>query len=54
VTGADLMRELALAPGPLLGRLLAMLLDRVLDDPALNAREQLIQLARAFELPLPR
>jgi tRNA nucleotidyltransferase (CCA-adding enzyme) len=49
VGGADLMTELALAPGPRLGKLLAGLLERVVAEPALNTREQLIALAR--ELP---
>ena len=44
VGGEDVMRELHLPPGPEVGRVLARLLDRVLDDPDLNSREQLIRL----------
>ena len=40
------MAALALPPGPAVGRLLAALLDRVLVDPALNTRDQLIAVAR--------
>jgi tRNA nucleotidyltransferase (CCA-adding enzyme) len=47
ITGQDLITELKLAPGPILGRLLAGLLDRVLEDPSLNTRERLLELARA-------
>jgi tRNA nucleotidyltransferase (CCA-adding enzyme) len=47
VTGADLMRELDLPPGPALGRLLAQLLERALADPACNTRDRLLELARA-------
>ncbi|HET9988912.1 MAG TPA: hypothetical protein VFQ65_10330 [Kofleriaceae bacterium] len=42
VTGADLMGH---ATGRALGDLLAKLLDRVLDDPRLNTREQLLAIA---------
>jgi hypothetical protein len=44
VGGEDVMRELHLPPGPEVGRVLARLLDRVLDDPDLNSRDQLIRL----------
>ncbi len=47
VTGGDLMTALALAPGPGLGKLLAALTARVLDEPALNTRDALIAAARA-------
>src|SRR6185503_14125543 len=40
VGGAELMRALDLQPGPAIGRMLVALLERVLDDPALNTREQ--------------
>jgi tRNA nucleotidyltransferase/poly(A) polymerase len=46
VDGHDLVRELGLAPGPEIGRLLGELLEAVLDDPALNRREALLDLAR--------
>ena len=45
IGGAEL-KELGLSPGPRFGELLRVLLDRVLDDPALNTRERLLQLAR--------
>jgi tRNA nucleotidyltransferase (CCA-adding enzyme) len=44
VTGRDL-QPLGLA-GPRLGEVLGVLLDRVLDDPALNTRETLLAIAR--------
>ncbi|MGE5509307.1 MAG: CCA tRNA nucleotidyltransferase [Chitinophagales bacterium] len=46
VSGEDLMREFALPPGPAIGRLLKLLLAAVLDEPALNRRESLLDLAR--------
>jgi tRNA nucleotidyltransferase/poly(A) polymerase len=46
VTGKDLMTALEMASGPLVGRLLAALLDRVLVDPSLNSRDCLIAVAR--------
>jgi tRNA nucleotidyltransferase (CCA-adding enzyme) len=45
--GRALMTELTLKPGPMLGTLLDALLERVLDQPALNTREGLLDLARA-------
>jgi poly(A) polymerase/tRNA nucleotidyltransferase (CCA-adding enzyme) len=46
VDGEDLMRELALEPGPEIGRLLDVLLQAVLDDPARNQRDTLLGIAR--------
>ena len=46
VDGRDLMAVLDLPPGPLLGRLLDGLLDRVIADPSLNDRDVLLSLAR--------
>lgn len=46
VSGKDLMQSLALAPGPKLGQLLEGLLDKVLDEPRLNERETLLEMAR--------
>jgi hypothetical protein len=43
VSGDDL-RDAGVPPGPLLGMILHCLLDRVLDDPARNTREQLLAL----------
>ncbi|WP_394848218.1 HD domain-containing protein [Pendulispora brunnea] len=48
INGHDLMRDLGLKPGPLLGRILTQLLEEVLADPALNERHAL--LARAKDL----
>jgi tRNA nucleotidyltransferase (CCA-adding enzyme) len=46
--GRELMRELGLQEGPVIGRLLEALLDEVLEDPARNERAAL--LARAAEI----
>ncbi len=47
VDGSDLM-ALGIPPGPRLGQTLRVLLDAVLDDPALNQRNVLIARARAI------
>ncbi len=47
IDGADLMRELGLEPGPVIGRILDRLLDRVIGDPSLNTRDRLLAVARA-------
>ena len=48
ISGDDLVAELGIAPGPLIGQLLAALLEAVVDDPRLNSRERLLELARAM------
>jgi hypothetical protein len=50
ITGKDLMQALAQPPGPTIGRILGLLLDRVLDDPSLNTRDRLLALAQELEL----
>lgn len=54
VTGGDLLAALEMQPGPAVGRLLAVLLDRVIADPARNTSEQLIAISRGLELELAR
>jgi hypothetical protein len=44
VDGNDLIRA-GLKPGPRFGRILEELLERVLEDPGLNRRETLLELA---------
>jgi tRNA nucleotidyltransferase (CCA-adding enzyme) len=46
IDGTDLL-QLGYQEGPVLGRVLDSLLDAVVDDPALNTREQLLARARA-------
>jgi tRNA nucleotidyltransferase/poly(A) polymerase len=48
ITGDDLVEELRIDPGPVVGQLLAALLEAVLEDPAVNTREGLLGLARAL------
>lgn len=48
IGGHDLMQDLAVPPGPELGRILRTLLEEVLDEPERNERETL--LARAREI----
>jgi putative nucleotidyltransferase with HDIG domain len=48
VNGDDLIAELGLTPGPRIGRVLDELLDRVINDPALNDRATLLLLARSL------
>jgi putative nucleotidyltransferase with HDIG domain len=47
IDGDDLIRDLGLSEGPLLGRILDDLLERVIVDPALNDRPTLLLLAQA-------
>ena len=46
VTGKDLITELGMQPGKEIGTTLHTLLDRVLDDPSLNERSVLLDMAR--------
>ncbi len=48
VDGADLMKELDLPQGPILGRILEALLQRVVADPSLNERPTLLLLAQSM------
>jgi tRNA nucleotidyltransferase (CCA-adding enzyme) len=47
IDGSDLIAELGLAEGPELGRMLASLFDRVVENPRLNKRATLLEMARA-------
>lgn len=48
ITGTDLMSELSLAPGRILGEILEALLEEVLSEPALNERQALVERARVW------
>ena len=48
IDGSDLIAELGLAPGPVIGRLLTKLLERVIGDPSLNTRDRLLATARSI------
>ena len=48
VDGNDLTAGLGIEPGPVVGELLGRLLEAVLDDPSLNSRERLLQLASTW------
>jgi tRNA nucleotidyltransferase (CCA-adding enzyme) len=48
IDGTALMKDLGLAPGPLLGKILRHLLELVVSDPSLNEGEKLLGLAREF------
>jgi tRNA nucleotidyltransferase (CCA-adding enzyme) len=50
IDGSDLIAELGLTQGPELGRILASLFDRVVENPRLNDRDQLMTLARQIAL----
>ncbi len=50
--GNDLQRELGLAPGPIIGKLLERLLDSAIADPARNTYRQSISDARAWAADL--
>ena len=55
IDGADVMRELGIAPGRKVGEILEKLLDEVLDDPGLNERGRLLRRVReAFSIDRAR
>ena len=43
INGNDLMTELDLKPGPILGKILDELTELVLDEPEMNEREKLLE-----------
>jgi tRNA nucleotidyltransferase (CCA-adding enzyme) len=48
IDGSDLIAELGLQPGPLVGRILENLLDRAVTDPTINTRPTLLLLAQGL------
>jgi tRNA nucleotidyltransferase (CCA-adding enzyme) len=48
VNGKDIIRELGVAPGPIIGEILDHLLEVVTGDPSKNERETLLALAREY------
>ncbi len=48
VKGRDLMTLFSIEPGPAIGKILAYLLDQALDDPSVNTRDKMTELARAY------
>ncbi len=53
INGRDIMRVLGIAPGRQIGVVQAALLERVLDDPSLNTRDKLEELARELGAAAP-
>ena len=58
IGGREVMEALSVPPGPVVGQVLAKLLERVLDEPELNTRERLLDLvpeaARALSTGNPQ
>jgi tRNA nucleotidyltransferase (CCA-adding enzyme) len=50
IDGEDVMKRLGINPGPDVGNALKFLLERVLDDPALNEREKLLELLDEYRV----
>jgi tRNA nucleotidyltransferase (CCA-adding enzyme) len=48
IKGNDLMSALGVAPGRIVGEILAHLVEKVIDDPQLNERDRLVEEARRF------
>lgn len=46
INGVDLMQELQLQPGPMIGKLLKYLFEQVLENPELNTKEELLAKSR--------
>ena len=46
VSGNDIMKDIGLSPGPQVGIILNELLQSVLEDPLLNEKERLLEIAR--------
>jgi tRNA nucleotidyltransferase (CCA-adding enzyme) len=44
------MKELGLQAGPKLGEILKELLERVIDEPLLNTKEKLLEIARQLSV----
>lgn len=46
VNGSDIIQETGISPGPLVGKILRHLWEKVLDDPRKNNRDYLLSLAK--------
>jgi tRNA nucleotidyltransferase (CCA-adding enzyme) len=53
VDGSDLIDQVGVPAGPEVGRILALLFDRVVDDPSVNERGKLLRLARQLATAAP-
>lgn len=49
INGSDLMKELGITPGPVIGGVLNALLAEVIEDPEKNTREYLLERAKALQ-----
>jgi len=49
INGNDLMKEVGMTPGPKIGAILDLLLARVIDDPKLNDKKKLLEMARELD-----
>lgn len=49
INGDDLMRELAISPGPKIGAILDVLLSEVIEDPKLNVKKTLLDQAKKLD-----
>jgi tRNA nucleotidyltransferase (CCA-adding enzyme) len=50
LTGSDIIKVLALSPGPKIGRIKQILLEKVLDDPSLNNYDDLKKLCLSLKI----
>ncbi len=48
INGHDLIGQLPIKPGPLVGEIMAYLLEQVFDEPTLNQKSSLLDLARRY------
>ncbi len=48
VDGNDIMKLVGIGPGPEVGKILNFLLEKVLDDPSLNEKDKLLELAKKY------
>jgi len=48
INGQDLMEHFSLPPGPIIGKTLAYLLEQVLENPNLNGKKELLELAGRY------
>lgn len=48
VNGEDIMKEFNLNPGPMVGKILNHLMERVLDEPEFNQKDKLLKEAKEF------
>jgi hypothetical protein len=54
IDGNDVMTELGIKPGPMIGKVLSEIFEEVFENPEINQRETLLEKVRAYKETIPK